>query len=50
MLPTLLRLVTAYDYEIPKLVQSESINDLRAVRLQENVNLLLKKLLKAWFR
>ena len=49
MLPVLLQFVTACDFEIPKLVQSESIHDLRAVGLQENVNTVLKKLLKTWF-
>ena len=49
MLPILLEFVTAFDVEIPKLVQSESVHDLRAVTLQENVNTILKKLLKSWF-
>ena len=49
MLPVLLQLVTTYDTEVPKLVQSESINDMRAVTLQENMNTLLKKQIKAWF-
>ena len=49
MLPILLEFVTAFDVEIPKLVQSESVHDLRAVALQENVNTILKKLLKSWF-
>ena len=49
MLPVLLQFVTACDFEIPKLVQSESVHDLRAVTLQENVNTILKKLLKSWF-
>jgi len=48
-LPILLKFVASCDYEIPKLVQSESIHDSRAVTLQENVNTILKKLLKAWF-
>ena len=46
MLPILLEFVTACDFEIPKLVQSELIHELRAVTLQENVNTIFKKLLK----
>ena len=49
LLPILLRFVTSSDYQIPKLVQSECINDLRAVTFQENVNMILNKLLKSWF-
>ena len=48
-LPILLEVVTNYDVEIPQLTAEEAIHDLRAVCLQENVNIVFQKLLKAWF-
>ena len=48
-LPTLLEVVTRYDVELPILCKNEEINHIRAVCLQENINTVLKKLLKGWF-
>ena len=49
-LPVLLEVVTNYDIEIPQLSEEETIHNLRAVQLQENVNYVYQKLLKAWFK